>query len=423
MMGVLVANPGAGPEFPMLAAGLARADLLGGYVAPMSFSREQATAPRILPRSIRIRVETELRRRTLPHEISMALVRRRATMSELAFVGAQRLNVPSGLAHLLIAGRNSRFDRDVARMLASVSWSGFVGAQGASVESLQTANALGIPTFLHSAIAHHRHAQRILAEEIKLQPKFAQTMQYHDFSKSMERQVEDEVALAHRILVLSSYQARTFVEEGVDPQRLVLTPLGVDTELFKPPPARPERHGLQILFVGQLTQRKGLSYLLEAFIQAAIRGSQLVLVGRPIGNALEVIRQIPGARHIPHVPRWLLPATYAAADAFVLPSLVEGFPLTALEAMACGLPVIVSEHTFGPDVVTDGTDGYVVPIRDSASIAHRLTQLAESPALRTRMGNNAAARARDFAWEHYGSVASTLIGRAIESESSRPRRG
>lgn len=399
---------------PLLAAGVARAGLLGAYVAPISYSREQTIAPKVVPRLLRRRVETELRRRMVPEEVSTASVRREASLSELVVVGAQRLGVEGRLLRALVHGRNSRFDGRVARLLGE-GWSGFVGAQSSCIRSLRIANKLGIPNFLHSSIAHHRHARRLLGEEARLQPDFAGTMQYHNLPPSMENQLDDEIAIAENILVLSSYQARTFIEAGVPPEHLMLTPLGVDVELFKPPTSPPERGGLQILFVGQITQRKGLSYLLDGFKRAAIPGSELVLVGKPVGNALDLVRKTPGVRHVAHMPRWLLPTAYAAADIFVLPSLVEGFPLTALEAMACGLPVIVSENTFGRDVVTDEDDGYVVPIRDSAAIVERLQQLARDPMLRRRIGDAAAIRARDFSWEHYGRRVADLIGRVLES--------
>jgi glycosyltransferase involved in cell wall biosynthesis len=87
--------------------------------------------------------------------------------------------------------------------------------------------------------------------------------------------------------------------------------------------------------------------------------------------------------------------------------------------MACGLPVIVSENTFGRDVVTDNADGYVVPIRDSLSISERLRQLAESPATRIEMGNAAAIRARDFSWERYGERTSAFIRRTIDASGKQ----
>jgi glycosyltransferase involved in cell wall biosynthesis len=100
---------------------------------------------------------------------------------------------------------------------------------------------------------------------------------------------------------------------------------------------------------------------------------------------------------------------YADADVYVLPSIVEGFPMTALEAMASGLPVIVSEHTFGSDVITDGVDGYIVPIRDSEAIADRLRYLHDHPSERQRIGAAARRRAEHFSWERYGEQVVDLV--------------
>jgi glycosyltransferase involved in cell wall biosynthesis len=186
----------------------------------------------------------------------------------------------------------------------------------------------------------------------------------------------------------------------VDEEKLVVCPLGVNLDLFHPR-QRPDDDVFRIVFVGQITQRKGISYLVEAFRRASIPRSELVLVGRPIGSA-DPWARIPGVRHIPLMPRTQLPAVYANADVYVLPSLVEGFGLTALEAMASGLPVVLSEHTFGSDIVTDGVDGYVVPIRDPESIAERLRLLAADPDRRREMGRAARSRAEEHPWEEAG---------------------
>jgi glycosyltransferase involved in cell wall biosynthesis len=156
-----------------------------------------------------------------------------------------------------------------------------------------------------------------------------------------------------------------------------------------------------VLFVGQITQRKGISYLIDAFRKLGIPRSELILVGQVCGSS-RAWTGTQGVRHIPHVPRSLLPQLYATASVFVLPSIIEGFGLTALEAMACGLPVILSDHTFGTDLIEDGIDGYVVPIRDSDAIADRLRLLHNRPALAKRMGAAARRKAEQFSWTRYG---------------------
>ncbi len=88
----------------------------------------------------------------------------------------------------------------------------------------------------------------------------------------------------------------------------------------------------------------------------------------------------------------------------VLPSLIEGFPSTPLEGMACGLPAIVSDHTFGHDVIEDGVDGWVIPIRDADAIADKLRLLYEDQDLKRTMGAAARRKAEQFTWKRYGDA-------------------
>jgi len=199
------------------------------------------------------------------------------------------------------------------------------------------------------------------------------------------------------VLTLSSFETRTFVEAGVDPEKIVQIPPGVDVQLFRPAP-RAEDGVYRILFVGQLTQRKGLSYLFDGFERAGLPQAEILLVGQRLGplpprERVRVTRAVAQSR---------LPPIYATADVFVMPSIVEGSCLTALEAMACGLPVIVSEHTGTNDLIKDGREGFVVPIRDPDAIAERLRVLHADPDRRRDMGRAARARAEQYTWRRYG---------------------
>jgi len=117
------------------------------------------------------------------------------------------------------------------------------------------------------------------------------------------------------------------------------------------------------------------------------------------------------------MPRTELPPVYASADVYVLPSLGEGFPLTSIEAMACGLPVIVSEHTFADDVITNGVEGWVVPIRSSAAIAEHLRTLALDATLRAQMGRASRRRAEQFPWTSYGNRIVRIVGTDLSPET------
>lgn len=353
---------------------------------------------RTLPRALKGRVLTELRRRPPPPWVPEDSVRRTATVADLVRVAGSRLTRGRRLQLALMDGLHNRFDHGVERALTATDGA-LLLALGTAPRAVRRARALDIPVVLDVPIGHAGWIRRTMREEALLVPEFAVTLQGHDFQDSMLASNHEDFKLADRLLVLSSHERATLLEQGVDEAKMIYTPLGVDLELFTPQP-RVDDGVFRIVFAGQITQRKGLSYLIEAFKSAALPGSELLLVGRIIGSDAPW-RATPGVRHLSALPRARLPGVYATADVYILPSLAEGFPLTQMEAMAMGLPVIVSEHTSAYDVVTDGVDGFVVPIRDADAIAERLRALHRDPLMRARMGAAARLRAEQFGWDRY----------------------
>jgi starch synthase len=396
---VLVANPGPLRWMRPMATALADAKLLREYITTVT---ERETLKRLAasaPGGILEPLRRNLALRQLPDRVPEDRVHRTQALPELVTVAALRAGVsPARLERITVwAGR--RFDRSVSRRLQRGD-SALIGASVNVALSFRRANQLGIATLLDYPIAHHRFAQRLLQEEASLQPKYAETLQFHALRPEYEARLEREIALADRVIVRSSFQRRTFLEAGIDDTKLVEIPFGVDLELFRPGRPRSQADPFRILFVGQITQRKGISYLIDGFRRAAIPGSQLVLVGRIVGSA-SPWRQTPQVRHVPAVAHFDLPGWYQSADVYVLPSLIEGFPQTALEAMASGVPVVVSENTFGKGVITDGHEGYVVPIRDPDAIAERLQHLFAHPGERSAQATAARHRAEQFSWTRY----------------------
>ena len=396
---VVVGNPGSIPEIVRMATAIDSAGMLRQYISPFAIPDAwwllgmRGTAGRVARPLV-----AELGRRVVPRvdRERLAMV---ASTREALFVAAQRVRLRDSTRSKLLWRRNYLFDRRLSERLVSGDRA-LISAYGAAVATLQRAKDLRITSFLEYPIAHHAFAQRILAEEARRQPRFAPTLQFHTFPEAIIRRLDLEIAIADRVLVLSNFQRETFLADGVPADKLILTHLGVDPEVFYPQP-RDIDGTFRVMFCGQITQRKGISYLLEAFRLAGIRRSELLLVGSIVGDS---VPWHPSAdiRHIAWVPRSELPKLYRTADVFVLPSLVEGFPQTALEAMACGVPVIVSENTFGSDVIHDEENGFIVPIRDAPAIAQRLCELAADAGLRQRIGQEARSTAERFSWDAYG---------------------
>jgi glycosyltransferase involved in cell wall biosynthesis len=103
----------------------------------------------------------------------------------------------------------------------------------------------------------------------------------------------------------------------------------------------------------------------------------------------------------------------AAHDVFVLPSLFEGFGLVLLEAMAMGLPVITTPNTAGPDLITDGEEGFLVPIRSAEAIAEQLELLRADRARRDSMSDGARRRAAEFTWTDYERSLAACVSSAL----------
>ena len=201
---------------------------------------------------------------------------------------------------------------------------------------------------------------------------------------------------------------------GTSEARTAVIPCGADAELFQPEDARAARTRLGLpgdepllLYAGRIEPLKGLDVAIEALAALEEPRPRLLIIGGDEGAAGEIARlQGIAAREgmserisfLPAAPQTSMPAYYAAADICIVPSYYESFGMAALEAQACGRPVVASRVGGLPDVVEDGVTGYLVPWRCPEPFAERLDLLLRNGGLRARMGASARDRALRFAW-------------------------
>ena len=185
---------------------------------------------------------------------------------------------------------------------------------------------------------------------------------------------------------------------------------GVDTHFFSPNAHNPIDYG-HLLFVGRLAPGKGLGDLVQALKLVVSRypGTRISIAGDgPLrGKVISMIKRSGLDEHVGllgHVDSRLdLRALYRGACALVLPSHHESLPTVALEAMACGTPVIATRVGSVPDIITDSANGLLVPSRAPEQLAEAICRMLSDPALRTRLG--AAARhtvEKSFSWQVVG---------------------
>ena len=207
----------------------------------------------------------------------------------------------------------------------------------------------------------------------------------------VKRLIVGQLEAASRVLVLSQSWER-FVAEIAPRARTAVVPNYVDVPDAAPLRARPAR---EILFLGLVGERKGVFELLKAFALARAENDELELT---IGGAGAIERARSEARRLgvaDHVDfrGWVGPqereALLARADIFALPSRNEGLPMSVLEAMARGLPVIATPVGGVPELIGDGVNGLLVPPGDAEALARAILELAGDPARRAALGRAA----------------------------------
>jgi glycosyltransferase involved in cell wall biosynthesis len=187
--------------------------------------------------------------------------------------------------------------------------------------------------------------------------------------------------------------------------RIRYVPNGVSQEFFTQRNYAPP-WPLRLLYVGTWIDRKGIYYLAESFGFLAQGKTPVALTVAGCGSSEAEVKHsfAREARDrvnvIPLVPRREMASLYAEHDVFVFPSLVEGMPLTLLEAMASGMPVVTTTSSGMADVVEDGFNGLLVPPADSPELTSSIRRLCESADLRCRLGREAQVTMRRYTWEH-----------------------
>ena len=299
-----------------------------------------------------------------------------------------------------------------------------VAYEGFALPAFAAAKALGgRSVVLNYPVAHHRLRRRIRLEENEREPEFAVTWpDFDDWPAGHEERLDEEIRQADAVLVGSTYASESFVTEGIERAKMQVVPYGVDLQTFTPGPARSAAGGFKAIYAGQLTQRKGLSYLLRGYRKFARHDTSMTLVGSIVGGDVPLRPYADLVTHVAHQTRPALASMYRDADAFVFPTLIEGMPLVVLEAMACGLPVIVTANGPG-DIVRDGIDGFVIPERDEDAVCDRLDRLYRDPDLRVEMGRQAALRALEFGWSNYTGKARHVLAHLSRSGGFTPQRG
>jgi glycosyltransferase involved in cell wall biosynthesis len=213
------------------------------------------------------------------------------------------------------------------------------------------------------------------------------------------QQKHQEMELADLVLAPSSFVAET-VRAFHPNKMLALAPYGVDLEFWRPGERNEGSEVLRFIYAGQISLRKGIPSLLQAWEKAALLSAELQLVGSWYLNDSKRASLPRGVIHVSALSPEALRDHYRRADVFVFPSFFEGFGLVLLEAMACGLPAIASNATAGADVLTEAS-GRLLPVGDLDGLVDALRWFDQNRSRLPVMGHAARKRAEECTWERY----------------------
>jgi glycosyltransferase involved in cell wall biosynthesis len=232
---------------------------------------------------------------------------------------------------------------------------------------------------------------------------------------SLENQslrLRTEIPLCDHLVVGAGVVRESYVRMGFPAERVTVIPYGVDLERFYPLSDQERTASadgkFRVICVAQITPRKGIHYLLEAWrrMRLPANDAELVLIG-PVMDTMEpTMNKYAGLyTHVPRVPHERLREHYGRSSVFVLPSVEDGFGYVTAEAMGCGLPVIVSSAAGSADMVEEGGNGYVVPRRSVEAIQEKLEELYRSPDLVRALGKKSHELSkRRYSWLDYAAA-------------------
>jgi glycosyltransferase involved in cell wall biosynthesis len=392
---VLVTHPGR-QHSHQAAVALAKVGALAGYWSGVPSTADQfARMPRLLRRALG---------RYRPVELPPSLARWLPWTPGRRRLGDRLL--PRFAAAWNDFGACRAFDRRVARNLGATPLDAVLACEISADRTFAEARRRGLRTLLDAPSFHHRTQDRLTGvhESRRLHARIA-------------RVKDAEIALADHVITVSPLARESYVEAGVPATRVHSLELGADLHTFRPPDAPPAGADCAFLFCGAQLHRKGFDLVVEAFRRLGTSArARLSVVGPPAdaSRSLEA-----GSRDyidvVGALPQERVAALMAASDCLVLPSRHDSYGMVVAEAMACGLPAIVSETVGAKSLVREGVTGFVVPTDDAAALGERMSWCVDHLAELRRFRDDCRRAAEGATWDAYHARFAALVRQLVEA--------
>jgi glycosyltransferase involved in cell wall biosynthesis len=408
---VIISHPTGNANVRAAVAGLADADILSEFHTAIA-SFPGSTLDRLggigpLAEIRRRRFETRLQPFTKMHpwyELGR-LIAAKAGLGGLTKNETGMFSVDA-VYHSLDRTLTSRLMK-VARQVNAV----YAYEDGAML-TFREAQRLGLKRLYDLPIGYWRAAQRLLGAEQERWPEWKSTLTGLGSSQAKLSRKDEELLLADRIFVASSFTAKTLEDFRGKLAPVEVIPYGfpavTGTREYENISGRP----LRLLFVGGLSQRKGLADLFKA-VERLGDAVTLTVVGRKVTEECAPLNAaLTRHRWIPSLPHAEILKIMREHDVLVFPSCFEGFGLVITEAMSQGTPVITTDRTAGPDLITDGETGWLTQAGSSDALYNTIAGLLQNPDRIATVGQAAMDKARSRPWEVYGQELAAAILKA-----------
>ena len=320
----------------------------------------------------------------------------------------RQFGASSDLVNLVV---NVSFDRWVAAAVGPRGEDAVVCMTGSALATIRRARRTGARSVVIANTPDAATEHRIVAdEERRLDLPHGRVRRWA--AARLAKRIELELAAADLVLANSDFTRRDLIRAGVPPEKIAAVPLGVDLHRFAPAPHVRQGEAAIVLYVGSIAPRKGVIYLARAVQLLRKKGvhCELHAYGSGQPRYLRTLEPYVGdgsLRRYPFVPNAELADIYRGADVFSLPTLSDGFGLVVYEAMACGVPVVVSDRC-GAEV-EDGVNALVVEHGSVEALATAVNRILNEPPLAEALSRAGLETARAASWDAYRKAVSARI--------------
>ena len=303
------------------------------------------------------------------------------------YLAALRYHLSEALCKELAYWAKVQQDKACSRLISKADV--FLFYNGSGLHTAKKAKKEGIITVVEAVNSHVDYQETILRNEYN-----ELGLSWTPFHKQEKKRRMLEYEIADYILLPSEFVKNSFLMYGFPEEKLLKVPFGFNQLTPEMPKINVSVKTFTILYVGSISVRKGLRYLIEAFQKLSISSKRLIITGPISGpTGFESISISSNVVFTGVLKGKDLQKIYSEADVFCLPSIEEGLALVLGEALSFGLPIIATENSGASEVFKDGDEGFIVPIKSSEAILEKLEILANDEVVFNVMKSKARKKA------------------------------